>query len=131
MKPLNHDFTPTLPGNMWHCLHQSAEHNTHCFTCSGYWNRLEYVESELHAWISKHGTPGCMPTFAELRASGANSLCCAIERHGGFAAAATRMGLAGARRANGHWTDWDTFVTDIMPYMEEEAGQQVIRQTLR
>ena len=61
--------------------------------CRGYWTDISNLERELRTWMAKNAADqDRLPTNRELRASGANQLCNAIEYHGGFNAVAQKLG---------------------------------------
>ena len=61
--------------------------------CRGYWTDISNLEKELRSWMAKNAADqGRLPTNRELRASGANQLCNAIEYHSGFNAVAQKLG---------------------------------------
>ncbi|KFM27370.1 Kinesin-2, partial [Auxenochlorella protothecoides] len=88
----------------------------------GHWRDARSVDEALQAWLAARGGDGGgrLPTQAALRASSANSLSWAVDRHGGMAAAARRLDLAMAlRRPNGHW-DMPALAAELAPYLLRE-----------
>ncbi|KAL6781861.1 hypothetical protein ACKKBF_B09730 [Auxenochlorella protothecoides x Auxenochlorella symbiontica] len=88
----------------------------------GHWRDARSVDEALQAWLAARGGDGGgrLPTQAALRASSANSLSWAVDRHGGMAAAARRLDLAMARRRpNGHW-DMPALAAELAPYLLRE-----------
>src|SRR5438445_749981 len=80
------------------------------FTCTakprGYWSDFSNVERELLAFIKEHGTPGVMPTAAELAKAGRGDLTGAISNHhGGYLPVAEQLGLklAYVAKPPGYW----------------------------
>jgi hypothetical protein len=65
----------------------------------GYWRDFRNVAREIRAFVATRGTPGVMPTAAELRNAGQAGLSAAIyEYHGDFHTVARRLNLATRRR---------------------------------
>jgi hypothetical protein len=60
---------------------------------SGYWTDFANLARELAAFVAEPGRPPRMPTLAELVAARRYDLTYAVQRHGGFGAAAERLGL--------------------------------------
>ena len=59
-----------------------------------HWHDFEVVERELLLWIDQRGTPGTMPTEAQLQTSGRDDMAQGIHRHHrGFKAVAAALGL--------------------------------------
>jgi hypothetical protein len=61
---------------------------------AGYWHSLKNLETELQAFIQKHGPPGIMPTTPMLDAQKCYTLVWAINKHGGFWEVARKLGLS-------------------------------------
>lgn len=59
----------------------------------GYWRDIKNLRKELEGWLDLHGSDrNRLPTNKELRASGANQICNAIEFHGGYFVVAQKLG---------------------------------------
>jgi hypothetical protein len=67
----------------------------------GYWTDFANVARELAEFVAEPGRPPRMPTRAELLAAGRYDLTYAVQRHGGFGAAAERLGLETASHSRG------------------------------
>lgn len=72
---------------------------------SQYWHDFEHVKGGLFDFIKQHGTPGVMPTKAQLEAVQMGSLCVAIDLHGGFPKVAKqlKLKLSYDRKPRGYW----------------------------
>lgn len=67
--------------------------------------------------MAKH-TMTNLPTQSMLRLSGASSLASAIDKHGGMAFFANKMGLKlNKRRPNGYWSDVSVVFKEVDPYI--------------
>jgi hypothetical protein len=72
----------------------------------GYWEDKGVIVRELLDFVRDHGTPGRMPTQAELAQAGRNDLSLAISRHGGgWSRVAEELGLGLAQVSKDHWSD--------------------------
>ena len=60
---------------------------------NGYWHDTLNVEQGLLQFVQHYGTPGKMPTEAQLKGLGHSGLASAMRSHGGYAALASRLGL--------------------------------------
>lgn len=71
----------------------------------GYWLDSGNVLREVTKFQVTHGgDTGVLPTASALLEAGRADLCRAVQRQGGFARCAQRIGLAPARRPRGYWT---------------------------
>lgn len=75
-----------------------------------HWENFANVESGIHTFIQKYGTPGIMPTKEELEkfVKVTGKLAEAIRKHGGFPVVAKRLGLklSYQRRSLNEWKDF-------------------------
>ena len=76
----------------------------------GYWTDPAAVDQALAELAP---SPDRLPTSTDLLAANASSVLKAVQAHGGFAAAARRMGRATARRPNGVWKDFDSLASTL------------------
>lgn len=82
---------------------------------AGYWHDFENLKAELFTFIRDHGTPGVMPTKAELEAAQQRILSWAIDYHGGFPAVARqlKLKLSYDRKPRGYWKRIDNLKAAI------------------
>jgi superfamily II DNA or RNA helicase len=60
---------------------------------NGFWEDWSNLKREILAYVATFGTPGQMPTRAELSEAGRSDLAAAIQFHGGFPQVALRLDL--------------------------------------
>ncbi len=94
----------------------------------GYWNDFSHVEEELRSFIHKQGTPGTMPTGAQLRDAGYGSLLKGIVKHGGIAATAQRLGLklVSTAKPSGYWNNFAHIEQELNQYIQERGTSGVM-----
>merc|ERR1712166_1552784 len=92
-----------------------------------HWHDFEVVGRELLLWIDQHGTPGTMPTHAQLFASGRADLAGGIRKHhSGYKAVTTALGLkAGSNppsvKPGAYWREWENVLAE-MPAVSKACG---------
>ncbi|MDE3090145.1 MAG: hypothetical protein KGJ80_12250, partial [Chloroflexota bacterium] len=86
---------------------------------AGYWNDFANVDTELHAFISKHGTSGVMPSYPQLKLRGYGSLANAIDKHGGSLVVAERLGLdrSDADKPKGYWDNFANVERELRAFV--------------
>ncbi len=94
----------------------------------GYWDDLVNVEREVQAFITVHGTDGVMPTTKELLDAGAGAIVDALQRHGGLAAVATRLGLhsIAPRKLPGYWADFGNLERELRAFIAAHGADGVM-----
>jgi hypothetical protein len=67
-----------------------------------------------------------LPSQAELRSSGANTLSAKVDAHGGLAAFGRRLGLplASGRAHNGAWGRWDALAAELRRFVAEQREEE-------
>jgi hypothetical protein len=87
---------------------------------SGHWDDFDNVAREVLAFNEKHGHPGIMPTHEELRKAGRADLTMPIQKHGGVAQVASRLGLALPYTAQppGYWDDFSNVKNAVLTFIE-------------
>ena len=95
---------------------------------SRYWYDFETVKCELFAFIKEHGSPGVMPTKAELESVQKGSLCRAIDLHGGFPVVAKKLKLklSYGRKHRGYWKNPDNLRAEITNVAEQLGNPGVL-----
>lgn len=100
-------IVPILPSSIKSCR---TTRSTKIFTSScarkprGYWHDEGNLSRELQLFSDTNGlTTSSMPTAAELLAAGRIDLCRAVQRNGGFAGTARKVGRTAVRRQRGYW----------------------------
>ena len=91
-----------------------------------YWEDFEVAGRELLLWIEQHGTPGTMPTHAQLGASGRTDIVGAINKHGGIKAVTAALGLIPGSnppsvKPIAYWLKWENVLTE-MPAVSKACG---------
>lgn len=88
-----------------------------------YWDDFSNVERELLGFIAEKGTPGMMPTSADLKGTGRLDLGFAINKHGGFArvAALLRLQLSYEKKPDGYWDDFENVERELLDFMTEQG----------
>ena len=91
-----------------------------------HWKDLKVVEREVLLWIEQRGTPGTMPTKAQLSVSGRADIVGAIINHGGFKAVAAALGLIPGSnppsvKPTAYWLEWENVVAE-MPAVSKACG---------
>ena len=92
-----------------------------------YWKDLKVVERELLLWIEQHGTPGTMPTDAQLLVSGRADMAKGIRSyHSGYKAVTAALGLKPGSnppsvKPIAYWRDWENVLAE-MPAVSEACG---------
>ena len=95
-----------------------------------YWEDIEVVKRELLLWIEQHGTPGTMPTNAQLYTSGRADIANGIEKyHSGFKAVTAALGLIPGSnppsvKPGAYWLKWENVVAE-MPTVTKACGGQM------
>src|SRR4051812_4886319 len=89
---------------------------------AGYWDDIANVERELRAFMSTHGG-NAIPTVTYLTKAGRRDLVHAIDKHGGFPAVGTLLGIIrpGARKPNGYWDDIATFERELHAFVATQG----------
>src|SRR5260370_6132562 len=96
---------------------------------AGYWDRQETVDAAVLALVRERGTPGVMPTAAQLREWGEGALLDAISRtHGGFSVVAQRLGyiLLDTTREDGYWNDLANVERELREYIRFHGREGVM-----
>ena len=92
-----------------------------------HWNDTEVMSRELLLWIEQHGTPGTMPTQAQLYVSGRGDLASGIsEHHSGFKAVTAALGLIPGSnppsvKPGAYWREWENVMAE-MPAVSKACG---------
>ena len=92
-----------------------------------HWEDFEVVERELLLWNEQHGTPGTMPTSAQLFVSGRADLAHGITKyHRGFKAVTAALGLRPGSnppsvQPAAYWLKWENVVAE-MPAVSKACG---------
>jgi hypothetical protein len=92
-----------------------------------HWKDVQVVERALLLWIEQHGTPGTMPTDAQLYVSGRGDLAQGIKRHHrGFKAVTAALGLRPGSnppsvKPGAYWLKWENVLTE-MPAVSKACG---------
>jgi hypothetical protein len=86
---------------------------------SGYWKNFNNLKHELLVFIQEYGTPGMMPTSAELKEAGRGDLVNAITKQGGYPAVAERLGLTNTKRRHGYWDDFANVESEILAFIRK------------
>src|SRR5258708_10673058 len=96
---------------------------------AGYWDRQETVDAAVLALVRERGTPGVMPTAAQLREWGEGALLDAISRKtGGFSVVAQRLGyvLLDTTREDGYWNDLANVERELREYIRLHGTEGVM-----
>merc|ERR1712166_840808 len=92
-----------------------------------HWHDFEVVGRELLLWIDQHGTPGTMPTNAQLLASGRGDIAGGISNHhSGFKAVTAALGLIPGSnppsvKPGVYWLKWENVEAE-MPTVSKACG---------
>merc|ERR1740117_1882358 len=92
-----------------------------------HWKDVEVVKRELLLWIEQHGTPGTMPTQAQLGASGRSDLFGGISKHhSGIKAVTAALGLIPGSnppsvKPDAYWLKWENVEAE-MPTVSKACG---------
>lgn len=88
---------------------------------NGYWNDFTHVEEELRSFIHEQGTPGVMPTGAQLRDAGYGNLLSGIIKHGGIATIAQRLELklSSTAKPSEYWNNFAHIEQELHQYIQE------------
>ena len=92
-----------------------------------YWEDIEVVKREVLLWIEQHGTPGTMPTSAQLCVSGRADLFNGISKHqSGFKAVTATLGLIPGSnppsvKPTAYWREWENVLAE-MPTVSKACG---------
>jgi hypothetical protein len=92
-----------------------------------YWKDAEVMREELLQWIEQHGTPGTMPTKAQLITSGRADIVNGISTyHRGFKAVAAALGLRPGSnppsvKPLAYWQQWENAEAE-MPAVSKACG---------
>ena len=92
-----------------------------------HWKDLKVVERELLPWIAQHGTPGTMPTSAQLSVSGRGDMAKGISNHhSGFKAVTAALGLIPGSnppfvKPGAYWREWENVLVE-MPTVSKACG---------
>ena len=92
-----------------------------------HWEDIEVVKRELLLWNEQHGTPGTMPTDAQLCTSGRGDIANGISKyHGGIKAVTATLGLIPGSnppsvRPGAYWLKWENVVAE-MPAISKACG---------
>ena len=92
-----------------------------------HWKDTEVVKREVLLWIEQHGTPGTMPTQAQLYVSGRADLSNGISKHHrGFKAVTAALGLIPGSnppsvKPGAYWLKWENVVAE-MPTVSKACG---------
>ncbi len=84
----------------------------------GHWETQENVDQALLDYIQQAGSPGKMPSGAELEAAGRKDLIFAIAKYGGYSVIAERLKLEVTKRPNGYWDDFANIKKEILSFNE-------------
>ena len=86
-----------------------------------YWKEYTNVERELLDFVNKSGNPNVMPTKTQLTQAGKGSLANAIQKFGGFATVAERLGmkLAYTAKPPDYWDDFANVEREIFKYIKK------------
>ncbi len=99
----------------------------------GYWDDFANLEKELRTFISVHVTDGVFPTYSELAKYGRTDLAYAVNKHGGFALVAEKLGLAFNRKTPGYWEDFANVERELRSFIVTygEDGVMPLQSELR
>ena len=92
-----------------------------------HWNDTEVVGREVLLWIEQHGTPGTMPTQAQLLASGRADIAGGIRKyHCGIKAVTAALGLSPGSnppsvKSGAYWLKWENVLAE-MPAVSKACG---------
>ena len=92
-----------------------------------HWKDLKVVEREVLLWVEQHGTPGTMPTNAQLYVSGRADLAQGIRSyHSGYKAVTAALGLKPgsnppAVKPYAYWLKWENVEAE-MPGVSKACG---------
>ena len=91
-----------------------------------YWKDFEVVEREVLLWIEQHGTPGTMPTDAQLKASGQAAIAKGISKYHGYKAVVAALGLIPGSnppsvKPIAYWREWENVLAE-MPAVSKACG---------
>jgi hypothetical protein len=92
-----------------------------------HWKDLKVVERALLLWIDQHGTPGTMPTKAQLFVSGRADIAEGISKHhSGFKAVTAALGLIPGSnppsvKPYAYWLEWGNVEAE-MPAVSKACG---------
>ncbi len=93
---------------------------------NGYWDNFANVELEVLAFIEECGTPSIMPKNPELCQAGRLDLTHAIQKHGGYAVVAKRLGLTCAKQSIGHWDDFSSVESEVFLFIKKHGSPGVM-----
>lgn len=93
----------------------------------GYWNDFKNLQAEMRGFLREyqsHFRDGIMPTQKELRALRRSDIVEAIQKHGGSAAVAERLGLAqrSPKKSRHYWKDWSLVEREIRAFVATRDG---------
>ena len=91
-----------------------------------HWKAFEVVERELLLWIEQNGTPGMMPTKAQLFVSGRGDIVGGMNKHGGIKAVTAALGLIPGSnppsvKPTAYWREWENVEAE-MPTVSKACG---------
>merc|ERR1712086_783761 len=92
-----------------------------------HWKNIEVVKRGLLLWIEQHGTPGTMPTEAQLKTSGPAGICDGINKyHRGITAVTAALGLTPGSnppsvKPIAYWREWENVLAE-MPAVSKACG---------
>ena len=92
-----------------------------------HWEDAEVVKREVLLWIEQHGTPGTMPTEAQLVASGRADIVSGISKyHSGIKAVTAALGLRPGSnppsvKPGAYWLKWENVLAE-MPAVSKACG---------
>ena len=92
-----------------------------------HWKDIEVVKREVLLWIEQHGTPGTMPTEAQLVASGRADIVSGISKyHSGIKAVTAALGLIPGNnppsvKPIAYWLEWGNVEAE-MPAVSKACG---------
>ncbi len=96
---------------------------------AGHWDRPETVDAAVLALVRERGTPGVMPTAAQLREWGEGALLDVLSRkHGEFSVVAQRLGyvLLDTTREDGYWNDLANVERELREYIRFHGTEGVM-----
>jgi hypothetical protein len=94
----------------------------------GYWENPANFERELRVFIARHGEPGRMPTYKQLRTAGRHDLLNALHRAGGRQAVARRFGLdwTTLKKPPRYWNDPANLKRELLAYIAQHGHKGIM-----
>ena len=95
----------------------------HNIAPANHFQELSTLEAALLEFVAEHGTANTMPTEAQLQSNGRSDLAHALQRHGGSAAVAGRLGLEMTQEQapDHYWEDPEVMKRELLLWIEQHG----------